>query len=367
VALKSDVKVGIFVLFGLALAGLVIFLIGDERRFFSSDVTFRAEFDEVQGLKPGAPIQMGGVRVGQVAAVDYSAKGDDDKVHVELTIVKIEARRIRGDSTAYIIPKGLLGDRQVKITKGREGEALKPGSLIKSKEPQDMMVRLDDLAVKAEKAIVNVGEIAGELADKGLHRDIRSSMRSLDVLLKEVNDGKGYPNRFLTDPVEADRISRTIESLDGSAAELNLTLREIRMAVAQVRRGPGFAHDVIYGDGPTKEIAQVGGAAEELALTLRGIRESDGFAHDVLFGGDSNTSDALSNVTTITADLRDIVRGMKQGKGTIGALLVDPTIYEDMKRVLGNVERNSVLRALVRYSIKRDQPKPKVDVEASAK
>jgi len=139
------------------------------------------------------------------------------------------------------------------------------------------------------------------------------------------------------------------------------------VAVARVRRGPGFAHDVIYGDGPTKEIAQVGGAAEELALALRGIREGDGFAHDVLFGGDSNTSDALSNVTTITADLRDIVRGMKQGKGTIGALLVDPTIYEDVKRVLGNVERNSVLRALVRYSIKRDEQRPKVDVSKTSK
>ncbi len=366
-AFKSDLKVGIFVLFGLVLAGLVIFMIGDERRVFSSDVTFRASFDEVQGLKHGAPIQMGGVRVGQVASVNYSDEEGDDKVHVVLTVVKSEARRIRADSKAHIIPKGLLGDRQIKITKGTEGKPLKPGTLLESVEPGDMMSRLDEMAGKAEIAIVNVGEIADQLADEGLHRDIRSSVRSLDVLLKEVNDGKGYPNRFLTDPVEADRISRTIESLDSSAAELNLTLREIRMAVARVRRGPGFAHDVIYGDGPTKEIAQVGGAAEELALALRGIREGDGFAHDVLFGGDSNTSDALSNVTTITADLRDIVRGMKQGKGTIGALLVDPTIYEDVKRVLGNVERNSVLRALVRYSIKRDEQRPKVDVSKASK
>ena len=71
-------------------------------------------------------------------------------------------------------------------------------------------------------------------------------------------------------------------------------------------------------------------------------------------------------MTTITADLRDIVRDMKQGKGTIGALLVDPSIYEDMKRVLGNVERNSVLRALVRYSIKQDQGQPKVEVSPKA-
>ena len=41
---------------------------------------------------------------------------------------------------------------------------------------------------------------------------------------------------------------------------------------------------------------------------------------------------------------------------------VDPSVYEDMKVVLGNVERNDVLRALVRYSIKQDEKKPGVQV-----
>ncbi|MBW2454990.1 MAG: MCE family protein [Deltaproteobacteria bacterium] len=367
VALKNDLKVGTFVLLGLVLAGLVVFMIGDERRVFSTDVVFVTTYDEVQGLKRGAPVQMGGVRVGQVTSVDYSDSADDDKVHVQLTVVKSEAHRIRADSTAHIIPKGLLGDKQIRLTKGTEGEPVKPGGRIKSVEPADMMVRLDDMAKKAETAIVNVGEVAEKLADEDFHRDLRSTMRSLDGVLKKVNDGQGYPNRFFTDPNEAERISHAIETLDESAAELTLTLREIRGAVARVRNGPGFAHDVLYGDGPQKEIAQVGGAAEELALTLRGIREGDGFAHDVLFGGDSDAGDALANVTTLTADLRDIVRGMKQGKGTIGALLVDPSIYEDMKRVLGNVERNSVLRALVRYSIKQDAGQTKVEVSPKAK
>jgi len=39
-------------------------------------------------------------------------------------------------------------------------------------------------------------------------------------------------------------------------------------------------------------------------------------------------------------------------------LLVDPTIYEDLKSAVGNVERNQVLRALVRYSIKEDEARP---------
>jgi phospholipid/cholesterol/gamma-HCH transport system substrate-binding protein len=57
------------------------------------------------------------------------------------------------------------------------------------------------------------------------------------------------------------------------------------------------------------------------------------------------------NLGVMSDDLRQIVADLRAGKGTVGALLVDPSVYEDLKRVLGDVQRNDVLRALVRYSI----------------
>ncbi|MCK6591776.1 MAG: MCE family protein, partial [Polyangiaceae bacterium] len=56
-----DLKVGAFVLAGLLFSAVVIFLIGDERRLFSSSVVFKTKFADVQGLKSGAPIRMGGI------------------------------------------------------------------------------------------------------------------------------------------------------------------------------------------------------------------------------------------------------------------------------------------------------------------
>ena len=66
----------------------------------------------------------------------------------------------------------------------------------------------------------------------------------------------------------------------------------------------------------------------------------------------------MANLNAMSDDLRAIVGNLKQGKGTLGALLVDPTVYEDIKSAVGNVERNEVLRALVRYSIKQDDQTP---------
>ena len=42
---------------------------------------------------------------------------------------------------------------------------------------------------------------------------------------------------------------------------------------------------------------------------------------------------------------------MANGEGTLGGLISDPTVYEDLRQVLGNVKRNRVLRALVRFSV----------------
>lgn len=360
---KNDLKVGAFVLFGLLLAGLVIFLIGDERRVFETSVYYDAQFENVEGLTAGAPVRMGGVRIGQVSRVRYKEDATDGMVHVSLRVVSEDAKRIREDSRVHIVNKGLLGDKMLEIDHGTVGDQLPPGSIIPSATDDDLMGKVDSIATEAEATLRNVRDLAEALGDEQLHEDVRESARSVNVLLKEVTQGQGYPHRFLSDPHEAERISSTIESLSDAATELKYTLREVRLAVRQVRKGPGFAHDMIYGDGAEKEIAQFGAAADEVALTLRGIRQGDGFMRDVLFGGNGDTRDAISNVNQLTADLRDIVRGVKDGKGTVGALLVDPSIYEDMKRILGDVERNDVLRAIVRYSIKKDRPAPKVEVE----
>jgi phospholipid/cholesterol/gamma-HCH transport system substrate-binding protein len=361
-----NIKVGIFVLAGLVFSALVIFLIGDERRLFSSSVEFRAEFPDVQGLKSGAPVQMGGLDIGHVSSVGYDkSKIEDATIYVTIAIVKAEAGRIKTDSKVRITTKGLLGDKMLEITKGKEPAVRKPGDLIPVDTTPGLMDRVSGLGDKADEALNQVNRVTAGLADEKLQRDLHESVASINVVLKQVAEGDGYPHKFITDKNEAEKISRTFENLEKVSNELVLTLAEVRSVVARVKSGPGFTHDVIYGDGPQKEIAQFGGAANEVALTLRGVREGDSLVHDALYGGKGAGTEAIANLTAVTADLKAITAGLRAGKGTVGALLVDPSVYEDVKVVLGNVQRNDVLRALVRYSIKQDEKKPSVDVGKS--
>ena len=122
----------------------------------------------------------------------------------------------------------------------------------------------------------------------------------------------------------------------------------------RVNQGPGLAHALLYDE----QMAQgVTGSLVELKNTLEAVRTKDGLAHAVVYG-DPNTQKVLQNVGAMSDDMRVVVANVRQGKGTIGGLLVDPSIYEDLKAIVGNVERNQVLRALVRYSIKEGEQKP---------
>ena len=68
------------------------------------------------------------------------------------------------------------------------------------------------------------------------------------------------------------------------------------------------------------------------------------------------------NLQNASDDIAFLTNEAREGRGTVGALLTDPSVYEDIKRLVGDLERNDILRALVRYSIKRDEAREPVEV-----
>ncbi len=96
-------------------------------------------------------------------------------------------------------------------------------------------------------------------------------------------------------------------------------------------------------------ITELGDAAEQLALLIQDAKtRKDGAVYQLVYG---DSKSMLSDLGTAAADIRAITTKIKSGEGSLGGVIYDPTVYEDLKEVLGNVKRNRVLRELVRYSI----------------
>ncbi|HSC87783.1 MAG TPA: MlaD family protein [Polyangiaceae bacterium] len=365
---SRDVKVGAFVLASLVLIGALIFLIGNEAQMFARHVKLQASFTDVQGLTRGSPVRMGGVDIGSVSDLGYGSAAKDEKIYVTLSVVTSEARRIRKDSIASVEGKGLLGDKMVVITVGSpDSPELQPGEMLKSNESKDIteiLTEVKNVAAGANRIVVNLEKTTEALADQSLHQNVKGSVEHLNGVLAALDEGDGYLGRLLHDKAEADRLSATIDSLHRAGDQLERLLANTNQVMERVRTGPGLVHRVIYAEDGERTLEQFGGAADELRQTLRGIRENPSLVHGLLY--EKESGEMLDNLNRATADLEEILRGIKEGKGTVGALLTDPSVYEDVKVLLGNVGRNRSLRALVRYSISRDESTGRVQDESSS-
>ncbi len=367
---SREIKVGAFVLAGLCLIGLVIFLIGDERQMFSKKIPYEIVFDDVQGLKRGSTVRMGGIDVGSVSHVGYSADHRDARLYVSLQIVETEARRIREDSRARIQDKGLLGDKMITLLPGNpELPPLPSGGRIPAeKDPKDLgaaLHKVGELATKAENVLANLEITTTMLADEELVNDLKSSARSLSRILSAADSGPGYVAKLLSDPNEATRLSQTVANLEQASAGIGTTLGRVDRIAERVEQGPGLVHSIVFDEAGANSVAQIGAAAEELREMLAAIESGQGLAHSLVYG-DEQTANLIRDLNQIVADAQAIVAGVRSGKGTLGALLVDPSVYEDLKVILGNVERNRALRALVRYSVKQSDGARVVEVKDPA-
>ncbi|WP_394842476.1 MlaD family protein [Pendulispora brunnea] len=357
--MEKSIKVGIFVLAALVLGGIAVFLIGENRRLWDPKVTYNAAFHDVAGLKPGAPVRMGGVDIGTVESVGHNHDPRDVRIYVRLNVVKHESERVREDTVARVANKGLLGDKMIELSSDGKGAALAPGHDLKTEEPLDInkyIVKLEDIANKAGKAIENVETGTRVLSDPQFSDDLKVSVHSLREVLEGIAKNDSAVHRALMDPHEGQKFDRMLSNLEAASADFH-------DVTTHLREGPGVAHALVY-DGELSKSAS--GSMAEVHKDLEAIRTGNGLAHALIYG-DTNSQHLMGNVNAMSDDMRDIVHGLKQGKGTLGALLVDPSVYEDIKSVVGNVDRNQVLRALVRYSIKADETRQPPKVEEGKK
>lgn len=354
----SELKVGIFVTAALVIGGVLVFVIGNRSAMFASKVEYEAVFQQVDGLRQGSPVRIAGIDVGTVQEVSF-AEGGDIRVRVEVR--QDSSAFVREGSTASIGSKGLLGDQLVDITVG-DGEQLPPGSTIPSADESMLTSFLGDTGRDAEGVVRNVNRasegLATTLGDPAVQQDIRDIVHNLEVITSLAQEEDGTVRRLLTDPEMADDVQGALRGLRDTSTELNRTARGVRRIVTEVERGDGSAHELIYGQQGVSLLTNLATAAGEVATILRDVRTGDNNAHELLYGEEAG--DLITNLTLASADLRAVVADVRAGRGTIGGLLVDPSIYEDIKRLVGNLERNEILRSLVRYSIREDEAEPQV-------
>ena len=132
-----DLVAGIFVLVGLAAVATLAFRVGANPLLDRGGLRIYAVFDQTGGLKPRAPGEIAGVKVGQVTDITLSS---DFRARVALDLR--DGLELPIDTSASIVTAGVLGDRYVSLQLGGDDRVLVSGEEISFTESAVILERL---------------------------------------------------------------------------------------------------------------------------------------------------------------------------------------------------------------------------------
>ena len=124
----AELKIGIVSIFAIAMTILLIFLLSGEGGFSWQQYGLKTVFENIAGLKPGAPVRVAGVEVGSVSETKFMG----DRVEVVMTVNEDHRHLITTESVATLGSVSLLGEAAVDITAASRGTPIPEWGYVKS-------------------------------------------------------------------------------------------------------------------------------------------------------------------------------------------------------------------------------------------
>jgi phospholipid/cholesterol/gamma-HCH transport system substrate-binding protein len=196
---KFKIRLGLFVVLGLLLFVLAVFIIGKQKNLFDPVFRVTATFYNVSGLQVGNTVRFSGINVG---TVDNIAIINDSTVRVDMLIRQNVQKFIKSDSEVGIGSEGIIGDRILVLSQGStDSPIIEDGEEITSTEP----VETDAIIQSLEITAANAELISIELVD----------------MLENINSGKGTLGKLIHDDGIASNLSKTMDNLESSSKGLD--------------------------------------------------------------------------------------------------------------------------------------------------
>ncbi len=274
---SNEIKVGLTIIVAILVA-FVGFRILQDVPFFGKSFTLHTYYERVDGISAGATIYMSGVKVGSVRQVNL----DGDSVRVDMSFSDIEG--IPKNSRAVIEATDLLGTRAIIIRKSREQEFIEDGGYIRGEFDEGLAGQFrqygDDIMPKVSESTESLGSV----------------LREIDMLLKD--GGR--------------------QNLDGIFSNLNRTTTSVDRLVQDKNQDLADAVDRF-----NRILANVD--------TLSSDRQEQ--VDTVLVNLEETTKEMKqlsSELNQLSAGLNETVYKLNHGEGSLGMLLNDPSLYNNL-------------------------------------
>ncbi len=339
-----EVKVGALVIFSLGLLVAFVLVLGDFS--FSRGYEVHVEFQNAGGLKPGGDVAIAGMNVGTVRQLQFRRNEADltinaVMVRATLSVQSDYASSIRQDSQFYITTRGVLGEPYIEIvTPNPSSPTVPTGAVLRGVDPP----RMDIIISEATRLLTMLTDLLGD--PNVTARDLMANASAFFKLLAEIvqESRAGIGTTIENVSKTADEAAKMLAALNvtvGDGKEVEALFTDLRGAGRDLRRSASYA---------TRIAGRVDNALDPLlndgSATLRNAREVSDTAQRLIVSREANLGRALDNIeqatqdlTVISADTRVLVQRVKDGEGTVGKLMQEREIYDDLKEIMRQIKQ----------------------------
>lgn len=290
----DSIKLGFFVLLGLSLLILALYILGKNKSLFGNSFELKAHFRAVNGLVSGNNVRYSGIEVGGVKDIVFV---NDTVIEVTMNIDKKMKNIIRANAIAGLGTDGLIGNRVVNIAPGR-GEApfANDGDLLPSKDE----INTDEMLQTLRRTNDNVAVITEELRNT-IHR-INTSAQLTELL----------DDRSLSANLKA-----SLVHLHEATEKASALMTDATSTLALASKGKGTLATLLTDTTLSLEIQQA-------VQKIKQVEES---------------AERLAN------DLNQVVASVDKdyntGQGTVNTLMKDSLMAAQLRNTIGNVEKGT--------------------------
>ncbi|MES2589086.1 MAG: MlaD family protein [Bacteroidota bacterium] len=298
--ISKELKTGFIAVLAIALLVTgVNFLKGYS--FFGGDEVYYAYFPNSGGIMPASSVTVNGVAVGKIIAVEYEAHNTvDRRVKITFNIqnkdVKIPIGSEIKIGSLDLFSKGIIITMAADLSKG----FYKPGAKMNGIVAQDMMQQVqayaDPITQKLQSLMGNVDKVVNSLNtfwDDTATSELEESMKEVKIAIKRLgNVALEVENMILSEKIQLNKIFDNVESITQNLKSSNDEIRSII--------------------GNTKKITD-----DMVTADFKGVIE-----------------DAKTTIQSLNSILADA----SSGKGTLGKLVKDETLYNELEKTNNDVQ-----------------------------
>lgn len=308
IKISNEVKIGIVGL--ITLAAIVYgmnYLKGTS--LFKNPFKLHTGYDDINGLAKGGLVFVNGYQAGKVSNLVFDPK--THKISVEMVIN--EEMNIPDDSKAVIFSPDLMGGKAIRIDLGKSSTFLQDEANIQ-------------------------GTVSGGMMNEVMTK-IDPLKMEVEALAKQLNAVVGWTNYTLDSMHAENKIHSILDNGKAASAEAMIAMKQIDVVIANVNKVVESIEKF------TKSANSIVGNIDNQENTINGVMKD-------VKSTSSNIKEVTDSVALLTAQLRGSLNEAKstlenvrkisekidRGEGSIGVLLNDKKIANDINALSAQLD-----------------------------